>query len=176
MGVVLKLRDQSQAAVGYCSDKELYLGIDFGYTNPFACLWIQPIEQGERVLVLDEYYQRYRTTAENGKAILELHLVAGYGQLTDAFADPSDPEKRAVLSEILGVGVKAPRRSVAVGQELVRRWLKVRPDGLPGLLIRGNCRNLIQELKGYAAHEPGKGRHHALDALRYFFAGWQGTE
>jgi hypothetical protein len=25
-------------------------------------------------------------------------------------------------------------------------------------------------------HEPGKGRHHALDALRYFFAGWQRAE
>ena len=104
-----------------------------------------------------------------------MHLASSYGRLTDAFADPSDPEKRAVLSEILGIEVKAPRRSVEVGQELVRRWLKVRPDGKPGLLISHRCRNLIHELKGYREHEPGKGLHHALDALRYFFAGWRGA-
>ncbi|MGC8817697.1 MAG: hypothetical protein ACP5PX_07975 [Candidatus Hadarchaeum sp.] len=164
------------AVFDYRPEGELYLGIDFGYKNPFACLWIQPIDRGERVLVLDEYYQRFRTTAENGRALLEMQLASGYGRITDAFADPSDPEKRAVLSEILGIEVKAPHRSVEVGQELVRRWLKVRPDGLPGLLIHHRCKELISELKGYMVHEPGKGRHHALDALRYFFAGWIGAD
>jgi len=62
-----------------------------------------------------------------------------------------------------------------VGQELVRQWLKVRPDGKPGLLIHHRCKELIAEIRGYMAHEPGKGRHHALDALRYFFAGWPGA-
>ena len=154
---------------------ELYLGIDFGYRNPFACLWLQVIERGERILVMDEYYQRYRTTLENGKAVLAHHLAQGYGPITAAFADPSDPDKRAMLSEILGIEVRAPRKPVEVGQELVRQWLKVRPDGKPGLLIHHRCRNLIQELKGYMAHEPGKGHHHALDALRYFFSGWEGS-
>jgi hypothetical protein len=118
---------------------ELYLGIDFGYRNPFACLWVQPIERGERVLVLDEYYQRFRTTLENSKAVLAQHLASGYGPITDAFADPSDPDKRAMLSEILGVEVKAPRRLVEVGQELVRRWLKVRPGSqqYPGHVLFG---------------------------------------
>jgi len=154
----------------------LYLGIDFGYRNPFACLWIQPVQNKERVLVLDEYYQRFRTTLENGKAILAHHQAGGYGHLTCAFADPSDPDKRAMLSEILGVEVKAPRLPVEVGQELVRQWLKVRPeDGLPGLLIHHRCKNIIRELKGYMVHEPGKGEHHALDALRYFFAGWENS-
>lgn len=161
------------AVFAYRPDRELYLGVDFGYRNPFACLWIQPIDRGERVLVLDEYYQRYRTTAENGRALLQLHLAAGYGPLTGAFCDPSDPEKRAVLSEVLGLEVKAPRRSVEVGQELVRRWLKVQPDGLPGLLIHHRCKSLIRELTGYLKHEPGQGEHHAVDALRYFFAGWE---
>jgi len=156
-------------------DLPLYLGIDFGYKNPFACLWIQPIEGGERVLVVDEYYQRYRTTIENGKGILAQHQAAGYPALTQAFADPSDPDKRAMLAEVLGVEVKAPRRPVEVGQELVRWWFQMRPDGKPGLLIHHRCKNLIEELKGYMVHEPGKGRHHALDALRYFFAGWEGA-
>jgi hypothetical protein len=153
----------------------LYLGIDFGYRNPFACLWIQPIEGGERVLVLDEHYVRFRTTIENAQIILNHHRQQGYGRIICAYADPSDPDKRAILEEIMGIPVKAPRRPVEVGQELVRQWLKVRPDGKPGLLIHHRCRNLIQELKGYMTHEPGKGHHHALDALRYFFAGWEGA-
>lgn len=165
--------NRNLAVFAYRPEGELYLGVDFGYRNPFACLWIQPIDKGERVLVLDEYYQRYRTTGENGKILLQMHQAAGYSQLTGAFCDPSDPEKRAVLSEVLGLEVKAPRYSVEVGQELVRRWLKVQPDGLPGLLIHHRCKNLIRELTGYLKHEPGQGEHHAVDALRYFFAGWE---
>ena len=164
------------SGLDYEPGQPLYLGIDFGYRNPFACLWLQPIERGERVLVLDEYYQRLRTTAENGRAILSQNIAMGYGPITAAYADPANPEGQAVLSEILGVEVQAPRRPVAVGQELVRQWLKIRPDGSPGLLIHHRCKNLIRELKGYSAHEPGKGEHHALDALRYFFAGWPGAQ
>ncbi len=68
---------------------------------------------------------------------------------------------KPVLSEILGVEVKVPRRSVQRGQELVRQWLKVRPDGKPGLLIHHRCKNLIRELTHYLKHEPGQGEHHA---------------
>ena len=153
----------------------LYLGIDFGYRNPFACLWVQPIERGERVLVLDEYYQRLRTTVENGKAVLAQHLACGYGPITDGLCRPLRPGQRAMLSDILGVEVKAPRRRWTVGQELVRQWLKIRPDNKPGLLISHRCKNLIRELTGYLKHEPGQGEHHAVDALRYFFAGWPGA-
>ena len=108
------------SGLDYEPGQPLYLGIDFGYRNPFACLWLQPIERGERVLVLDEYYQRLRTTAENGRAILSQNIAMGYGPITAAYADPANPEGQAVLSEILGVEVQAPRRPVAVGQELVQ--------------------------------------------------------
>ena len=161
--------------MNYNPDLPLYLGIDFGYRNPFACLWVQPVERGERVLVLDEYYQRLRTTAENGRAVLEHHLVCSYGPITAVYADPANPEGQAVLSQVLGVEVQAPRRRVADGQELVRQWLKVRPDGKPGLMISHRCKNLIRELTGYLKHEPGQGEHHAVDALRYFFCGWSGA-
>jgi hypothetical protein len=77
-----------------------------------------------------------------------------------------------LLSEIFGVNFKGPRLPVELGQELVRRWMKVRPDGRPGILIHHRCKNLIRELTGYLKHEPGQGEHHAVDALRYFFCGW----
>lgn len=174
---MLELKTRRNLAVfSYNPGGELYLGIDFGYRNPFACLWIQPIQGGERVLVLDEYYKPGRTTLKAGMDILAQHKNRGYGPLTCAFADPSDPDKRAMLSEILRVEVRAPRLPVEVGQELIRRWLKVSAeDGLPGILIHHRCKNLIAELMGYRTHEPGRGHHHALDALRYFFAGWEGA-
>lgn len=151
---------------------ELYLSVDPGYTNPFAGLWIQPIEKNERVVVLNEYYQRYRTTPENGKAMLSQHEDTGYKTLSGAFGDPANPERLALLTEVFGVIFQAPRRPVEVGQDMVKRWLKVRPDGKPGILISHRCKNLIRELTKYLRHEPGKGEHHAVDALRYFFCGW----
>jgi len=56
----------------------LYLGIDPGYRNPCAVLWIQPIERHERLLIVSEYYQRLRTTMENAKAVLAHHHACGY--------------------------------------------------------------------------------------------------
>jgi hypothetical protein len=153
----------------------LFLGNDYGFRNPFACLWAQPIENGERLVILREYYQAMRTTQENALAIQKIHQEAGYGQIAAVHPDPSSPEGAAVLAAVLGVPIIPPGlRNVAKGQELVRQWLKVRPDGCPGLLIHHRCKNLIRELLFYLNHEPGKGKHHAVDALRYLLLGWLG--
>ncbi len=151
----------------------LYMTVDPGYTNPFAGLWIQPIEKAERFLVVREYYQRYRTTPENAKAILKVHQESGYNPFTGACGDPANPERLVLLSEVLGVEFEGPRLSVEKGQELVRQYMKVRPeDGKPGLLFHHRCKNLIREATLYLEHKPGSGEHHALDALRYFFCYW----
>ncbi len=44
----------------------LYRAIDFGYTNPFACLTLQ-VAPGDEVRVLDEIYQRGETVHENAQ-------------------------------------------------------------------------------------------------------------
>jgi hypothetical protein len=152
----------------------LYISVDPGYTNPFACLWIMPVEKGERVMVLDEYYERFRTTPENAKAIAKQHQEMGHPPLKMGYGDPANPERLVLLSEVLGIEVKGPRLPVTVGQELVRQWLERRYDGAPCLVIHHRCKNLIREYRKYREHEPGKGEHHALDALRYFFCGWIG--
>jgi hypothetical protein len=153
----------------------LYISVDPGYSNPFACLWIMPVEKGERLLVLDEYYQRFRTTPENAKAIAKQHQEMGHPPLRMGYGDPANPERLVLLSEVLGIEVKGPRLPVRVGQEMVRQWIERRYDGQPCLIIHHRCKNLIRELKNYREHEPGKGNHHALDALRYFFCGWLGA-
>jgi len=153
----------------------LYISVDPGYSNPFACLWIMPVDKGERLLVLDEYYQRFRTTPENAKAIAKQHQEMGHPPLRMGYGDPANPERLVLLSEVLGIEVKGPRLPVRVGQEMVRQWIERRYDGHPCLVIHHRCKNLIRELKNYREHEPGKGNHHALDALRYFFCGWLGA-
>jgi hypothetical protein len=153
----------------------LYISVDPGYSNPFACLWIMPVEKGERVMVLDEYYQRFRTTPENARAIARQHQEMGHPPLRMGYGDPANPERLVLLSEVLGIEVKGPRLPVEVGQELVRQWIERRYDGHPCLFISHRCKNLIRELRNYRQHEPEKGQHHALDALRYFFCGWLGA-
>jgi (2Fe-2S) ferredoxin len=64
----------------------LYISVDPGYSNPFACLWIMPVEKGERVMVLDEYYQRFRTTPENARAIVKQHQEMGHPPLRMGYA------------------------------------------------------------------------------------------
>lgn len=160
--------------INYDPALPIYFGFDFGYRNPFVCLWIQPQKKGERVMVLDEYYQTYRTTAENARALMNHHISMGYGEIACGYPDPSNPEGIAVLEQVLGVEMRAPRVSVVRGHEIIRRWLKVNPeDGLPGLIFHHRCQNLIREITGYLKHEPGKGAHHGADALRYFFTGWE---
>jgi hypothetical protein len=153
---------------------DLYLTVDPGYTNPFAGLWIQPIEKAERFLVVREYYQTLRTSPENARAMLQIQQDCGYS-LTGACGDPANPERLVLLSEVLGVTFEGPRLPVVTGQEYVRRYMKVRPeDGRPGLLIHHRCKNLIHEATIYLEHKPGVGENHALDALRYFFCYWFG--
>jgi hypothetical protein len=150
----------------------LYLSVDPGYTNPFAGLWVMPVEKGERVVVIDEYYETMRTTPENARAIKKQHEERGYPPFRGGYGDPANPERLVLLGEELGVEIKGPRLPVKVGQELVKLWLERRYDGVPCLIIGHRCRNLIREIRLYLQHEPGSGDHHALDALRYFFAGW----
>jgi hypothetical protein len=152
----------------------LYISVDPGYTNPFACLWIMSVEKGERVVVLDEYYQRFMTTPENARAIAKQHREMGHPPLKMGYGDPANPERLVLLGEVLGIEVKGPRLPVEVGQELVKQWLERRYDGRPCLVIHHRCKNLIREIRAYLEHHPGSGQHHALDALRYFFCGWKG--
>ena len=114
----------------------LYISVDPGYSNPFACLWIMPVEKGERVMVLDEYYQRFRTTPENARAIARQHQEMGHPPLRMGYGDPANPERLVLLSEVLGIEVKGPRLPVEVGQEMVRQWMERRYDGHPCLVIQ----------------------------------------
>jgi hypothetical protein len=63
-----------------------------------------------------------------------------------------------------------------MGCEAIKRAMKIRDDGLPGLVIHPRCVNTIKSLKtihskeGAPGYEIGRGQFdHPADALRYFF-------
>lgn len=59
----------------------LYRAIDFGYTNPFACLTIQ-VGAGDEVRVLDEIYQRGETVHEHAQR-MQLSLEPYFARFRD---------------------------------------------------------------------------------------------
>lgn len=154
-------------------------GVDFGYTNPLAVVWVAEDPDG-RLLVLREYYARgmviERAAAEIARIDDELRglgLVIGRG-----YADPSQPAQITTLCE-QGLPTGRAPGGVANGIDAVRTALMVRPDGTPGLRIDARCPNLIREMESYcwqeddaeAERRPEKRRDHAVDALRYAVAG-----
>lgn len=154
----------------------LYCCFDFGFTNPYVCLWVQ-IDPMDRVHIIDEYYETGRTSKENAEAVAAYHKERGYGRITDAFADPEGPGERKDLA-LVGIPTKAKPHEVTDGLEQVRRVLKVRDDGSPGLLVdRRRCRNTIMEFNSYRypegrdktnpAEKPIKKFDHSMDALRH---------
>ena len=47
-----------------------FRSIDFGYENPFVCLYIA-VDPEDRVIIYDEYYQRHRTMERHAEFLLE---------------------------------------------------------------------------------------------------------
>ncbi|MFO8012268.1 MAG: hypothetical protein R6X20_03075 [Phycisphaerae bacterium] len=231
------------APVAYDASLPLYRTLDFGYANPFVCLWVQVEGQrgfqnsdfglngndarlaatrsgagsraeggtdagkavtpaargsglaargpfsdvdlsGVRVRVLAEYVERERAIADHARAM----AARDPGPVVRTYADPagwqrSDVTGTGPCEELarLGIRCRTPRAGILEGIELVRRLLKVRPDGSTGLVINPSCEWLLRALATYRWEEtpdgsrterPAKdGADHPMDALRYLVTG-----
>jgi PBSX family phage terminase large subunit len=159
--------------------------IDFGYSNPFVCLWIA-IDDDGRMYVYRELYHTRRTVKAHAAEINRLSQGESY-EFTVA---DHDAEDRATLLEN-GIATIPAQKAVGPGIEAVQERLKVAGDGKPRLFVlrdtligrdesldeaKKPC-SLIEEFDGYVwAHgsdgkpvkeEPIKLNDHAMDALRY---------
>lgn len=149
-----------------------YRGFDFGFTNPFVCLWVAESPDGE-YYVYREYYK-----AKTGiRSHIANVLRRSHGErFVRSFADPEDAEARRDLRDH-GIPNFGARKDVAAGIEMVQSLIKPRPNGKPRLFIFKTCKNTIREISGY--HYPdGTSRNnpkdhpagvndHTCDALRY---------
>jgi hypothetical protein len=153
-----------------------WLAMDFGYVNPFVCLFIRTDPQKSAVHVFDEYVQEQR--------MLEEHLIElkrrWPGKIFRVACDPAGKQRNDQTAQsnvqVLRKQYQVRCRSlpIAVGLDKVRRALKP-ALGPVTLFVHPRCTRLIRALHAYrydgSSEVPVKdGVHdHLIDALRYFF-------
>lgn len=153
-----------------------WLALDFGYVDPFVALDIM-IDPMQRVWVWREYMVSYKSTYEHGLILKNRDNPAGY-HVDCIAADPRGADEIATLTWILGT-IQSNAFGWTIGIEEIKRALKLRDDGTPGLIIHPRCETLIRQMKvlrakqGREGHNSPEGQHdyddHGPDALRYFF-------
>lgn len=149
-----------------------YRAFDFGFTNPFVCLWLAK-DPDENWYVYREYYQAQTGIEEHIRKVM---LFSKGEQYIKNIADPEDAEARSKLRKA-GIVTKAARKDVAAGIECVQSKLKVKANGKASLFIMRPCKNTAREFAVY--HYP-KGTNtanpkdhpiqkddHCIDAVRY---------
>ncbi len=173
--------------IDYDPSLPLYRTLDFGFVNPFVCLWIQVDGDGV-VRVIDEYI-RSRATIDVHAEELKKRTPGGEERVVASFCDPAgksvnDVTGTSSVRELrsMGIAVRYRRSRILEGVELIRRAV-CSGDGQSRLLISPNCRRLIEAMQCY--HYPdspvGAGElpfkdglyDHPIDALRYFFVNYK---
>jgi len=174
--------------VDYNPALPLYRTLDFGFVNPFVCLWIQVAGDGI-VRIIDEYI-RSRATVDVHAEEIKRRTGCEESAVTGTFCDPAgagvnDVTGTSVVKELRSLGVRLHyRRSrIIEGIELVRRAIRA-GDGKSRLIISPRCERLIEAMRCY--HYPDSGAaaakelpvkdgvyDHPIDALRYFFVNYK---
>jgi len=175
----------------YDPNLPLYRSLDFGFVNPFVCLWIQVDSEGT-IRVIDEYV-RTRATIDVHAGEIKSRTPGGETRVAATFCDPAgksvnDVTGTSVTRELrsLGISTRYRRSLILDGIELIRRAVKA-GDGKNRLLISPNCQRLIEAMRCY--HYPDTGSaataelplkdglyDHPIDALRYFFVNYSRTD
>uniref|UniRef100_A0A6M3IHM0 Putative terminase n=1 Tax=viral metagenome TaxID=1070528 RepID=A0A6M3IHM0_9ZZZZ len=146
-------------------------GVDFGYTNPFVCLW-GAVDSDGRLWIYDEHYQAKRLIKEHAEIMQQRHDEEYRWTVSDW-----DAQEVAELANC-GVPTNRARKDVLTGISKVKARFEVQPDGRPRLYIHQRCVNTIRELGMYRwmaraktggneREQPVKELDHACDALRY---------
>jgi hypothetical protein len=160
----------------------VYRTLDFGYANPFVCLWVQLVgddPETARLVVLDEYVQRQKKVSEHAAVLKERPWP-----VRATFCDPAGRQRGDVTGSgaceelaRLGILTRSSASGIMEGVDRIRALLEP-AVGPARLVIEPRCGRLIRALEAYhypagaslAARElPDKdGEHdHLIDALRY---------
>lgn len=161
-----------------------FMSLDFGFVDPFVALDIM-VYPDDRVHVWREYQVSGMTTWQHGQYLTNPYNPDGYREnprnyhVDGIFADPRGLDQIKTLEPMMGP-IRADSVPWENGIETIKRWMKLRDDGLPALTIHPRCTNLIRQIE-QLRHKEGRegknstlmGQHdyddHGPDALRYFF-------
>ena len=149
-----------------------YRCFDFGFTNPFVCLWLAK-DKDENWYVYREYYK--------AKTGIDEHIdtVKRFSKKEQYFASWADPENAEDRDELRKAGIPTllARKEVARGIETVQSKLKIKANGKPSLSIFNTCKNTCREFVTYRYPTGSSSRNpkdipeqkndHTLDAIRY---------
>jgi len=172
-------------SVDYDANLPLWRSLDFGFVNPFVCLWIQ-VDPAGQVRVIDEYV-RSRATIEVHAAEIKRRTPCGEDRVAATFCDPAgsglnDVTGTSAARELRALGIPTRSRPSAVldGIELIRRAIRS-GDGTSRLVVSPRCPRLIEALQCYHYADSARAAagaelplkdgiyDHPVDALRYFF-------
>lgn len=162
-----------------------FRAVDFGYNNPFVCLW-GALSPDDELYIYREVYETERLVSELGPEIRKL----SEGERIVATVADHDAENRAELNKH-GISTLAARKEIEEGVQEVRRRLEPDARGKARLyLMRGctvrRCPRLAVRNKPTSTHEefgiyqyprmagdkaareePVDLDNHGMDALRY---------
>jgi PBSX family phage terminase large subunit len=148
-----------------------FRAIDFGYTNPFVCLWGALDEDG-RLYIYREIYKRQTLVSEHAEIINKL----SDGEKISCTVADHDASERAAL-EKSGIFTEKARKNIVQGIQTVKCRLLPQKDNRPRLFFFDNLKHTLSEIYNYSwapqnedqasKEEPFKKDDHAMDALRY---------
>jgi len=163
--------------------------IDFGFRDPFTCLWLA-IDPSKRVYLYRQLYMSSRLVEDHAADILRLSR----GENIETTVCDHDAEGRGTL-EARGIPTQPANKAILVGIQTVQSYLRPGDDGKPRLYVlrdslvekdhvlasakRPTCIEEEFEAYQWAPSKPGSvlkeapldRDNHALDALRYALAG-----
>lgn len=134
--------------------------IDFGYQNPFVCLWVceagadAPVPEGSLVVYREIYYSR-RRVAEHGAMILRL---SGPERFVATYADHDAAERAELHAQ--GIGTVPASKAVAHGIQTMRGALGNENGALPRVyffrdaLVERDPALTIDPVTGQKRHAP----------------------
>lgn len=177
-------------------------GVDFGSTNPTACIWVL-FDKDDNWYIADEHYETGKTIDYHA-GIMNAHALTP--KIISTFGDPSGAQWMREFAE-RGVYITPANKDtgtsnknwVNFGIEKVAEKLKPIPghfvdkvgkDNQPKLFVFNNCENTIREFETYRwreksptaaqdlnePEEPEKANDHIMDALRYCVVSYQKPE
>ncbi|MBN1806829.1 MAG: hypothetical protein JW837_16395 [Sedimentisphaerales bacterium] len=177
--------DTHVRSVDYDPELPLYRALDFGFVNPFVCLWIQ-VDTDGIVRVIDEYV-RSRATIDIHADEIKKRTAIAEERVAATFCDPAgksvnDVTGTSTVRELrtLGISVRSRRSGILEGIELIRRAVRS-GSGRSTLIISPGCQRLIEAMQSYHyPHSDAAGElplkdglyDHPIDALRYFFVNY----
>lgn len=161
------------------------IGIDFGYTNPFAAVFVR-VDYDDNWWIYDEVYQTQLTT-DKAAAILKDKITGTH--ITAWVGDAQAAEHIANFNQrgIPVIPSKKGKDSIKLGIPLIAEKLKLREQSegkpKPKLYVANNCLHFIEEIEKYSyppgsdarnpKEDPVKKDDHLMDAVRYIALTYQ---